>query len=302
MIRAWRRLIHQLEPDVALSDFSPSLNVAAHGECPMIAIGNGWTIPPGGRLPTFDGELNDDATQRACEEIIDALAMASEGGWPKEDFCRLLRGGLPFVCTLPQLDPYRLHREHEHYWPVEIPVPTTNDGAIRDTVIVYLPHGHPALTALEAVAHELPWRFHVYAGPHSSGTSERLLFSSVPLDLSRHLPSTCMAIHHGGLGMANWCIIHRVPQLIFPTDQEKLLVGRGVMEAKSGSVLNSSMTATEFMNILRMTDKNSVTHINTTSLRTASDIETLAALVGASRNVNNRTGSSANWVVSRGVV
>lgn len=282
VIRAWRRLLNEIAPDIVLSDFAPSLNVAALGKCPVLVIGNGWTIPPMHELPTFAGALGDRLTRETGERIIEALQIASDGRWLGSSFCDLLRGDANFVCTLPQLDPYRRDRAREHYWPVEIPPSRAGQTGIKDAVLVYLPRDHPALPLVEMLAENLPWRVHAYAGSVEHLPGRHPLFSSEPLNLPALLPSARLAIHHGGLGMANWCLIHSVPQLIFPSDTEKLLVGRGVLETGSGFVIDISMAPNDLMEQVERLSHLPLARPDTDGMQTTSDVETLAALLNAS--------------------
>lgn len=282
VIRAWCRLLDAIAPDIVLSDFAPSLNVAVAGNCPLLVIGNGWTIPPKQGLPTFAGRTHDSATREAGDRIVKVLQGASEGRWQGSSFCDLLRGDANFVCTLPQLDPYCPHRTGEHYWPVEIPSADTIQASVRDDVIVYLPGDHPALSLVCAVAERLPWRFHVYAGSADHTPDGHLLFSSQPLNLNALLPSACLAIHHGGLGMANWCLVHRVPQVIFPTDTEKFLVGRGVIGAGAGLMVGTSAAASDTVKNMELLARHALVSPDIKGMQTTSDIDTLTALLRAS--------------------
>lgn len=292
VIRAWRRLIDEIMPDVVLSDFAPSLNIVASGICPLLAIGNGWTIPPIGKLPTFAGVGGEFADLQNEERIIEALWAASDQRWRGESFCDLLRGDVNFVCTLPQLDPYLRFRIDEHYWPVEIPQPEALQDSTMDTVVVYFPSDHPALSLVEILSRDLPWRFRIYTGSTNRISENNLFYSNMPLNLPSLLPSACLAIHHGGLGMANWCLVHRVPQIIFPTDMEKLLIGRGVMEMGSGLVADIAATPSNVLERVERMSRLPLLPPATAGMQTTSDFETLAALLAASERERHQTRNS----------
>ncbi len=290
VIRAWHRLLDEIAPDVVLSDFAPSLNVVASGMCPLLVIGNGWTIPPAHELPTFAGLRGDPVSRESGERIVDTLRAASGGRLQASSFCDLLRGDANFVCTLPQLDPYHRYRAKEYYWPVEIPPPSTEQTNVKDVVAVYLPSDHPALPLVGTLARNLPWRFSVYAGPMSRPPERNMLFSSKPLNLCALLPLTRLAIHHGGLGMANWCLVHCVPQIILPTDTEKLLTGREVMRTGSGFVAEPSVRLKNIVEQAKRLSDLSLSRPDIDSMQTASDIDTLAALISASEGREHQAG------------
>ncbi|WP_156377388.1 MULTISPECIES: glycosyltransferase [unclassified Sphingopyxis] len=279
VIRAWRRLLDEAVPDVVLSDFAPSLNVVATGHCRLFVIGNGWTVPPEGVLPTFENILNDASTSEVSDHIVEALEIASDGRSRLSTFSDLLRGDANFVCTLPQLDPYRLQRAGEHYWPVEISKPGPVPVGTRDLIAVYLPEEHPALSLVQTVAEQLPWKFRAYVGDTNRVSTERLLFASEPLNLSELLPSARLAVHHGGLGMANWCLINRVPQLIFPTDMEKLLVGRGIENANAGLITDRRIAADDLFAMIKSLSGAPIPQPDISAMQTVTDTETLTHLL-----------------------
>jgi UDP:flavonoid glycosyltransferase YjiC (YdhE family) len=279
VIRAWRRLIDAVKPDLILSDFAPSLNVAANSEIPLFVIGNGWTIPPAGRLPAFR-EGFDPSVDEVGQIVVRTLQTASEGLWRGSDFCETLRRDIVFICTLPELDPYRQHREHEHYWPIEIPTPAARHANCGD-VIVYLPGDHPALSLIAAAAARLPWHFQTYTGTSDHGSPHGFRRSVVPLDLATLLPKARLAIHHGGLGMANWCLSHRVPQAIFPMDLEKLLVGQGVEQAKAGALIAAQTPPDALSETWRQVADQPVPPHASEGMQTTSGAETLKALLYA---------------------
>lgn len=284
VIRAWRRLLAEARPDVVLSDFSPSLNVASAGRYPVLVIGNGWTIPPEGDLPAFDGDVHDDVTRETCDHIVQALGIASDGQWRETMFSASLRGDRNFVCTMPQLDPYRLHRSDGHYWPVEIAVPPATHHDARNVMVVYMPGDHAALSLVEAIAQHVPWQIMAYTGSVERPSRAGIAYSSRPLELPSLLPMAHIAVHHGGLGMANWCLLHGVPQIIFPTDTEKYLIGKGVQDAGMGALGDVGMALSRLLKLMSLIAKHPLPPLDSKGVRTGSDVETLSALISASSN------------------
>ena len=45
-LRVWRKIIDDERPDLIIADYAPGLGLAAFGTVPLIAIGNGYTLPP----------------------------------------------------------------------------------------------------------------------------------------------------------------------------------------------------------------------------------------------------------------
>lgn len=282
VVRAWRRLLAEVRPNVVLSDFSPSLNVASSGRYPRLVIGNGWTLPPEGDLPSFDGHVGDGVTHETCVRIVEALRVASDGHWQESTFSASLRGEANFVCTMPQLDPYNRHRAEGHYWPVEIPAPPACRNDARHVMAVYMPGDHPALPLIEEIAQQVPWQILAYSGSVARSPAAGLSYSPEPLDLPSVLPRACIAVHHGGLGMANWCMLHQVPQVIFPTDMEKLLIGKGVQQARMGILAHAGVPSNSLLNIMRTIAQRPLPVPDKNGLKTGSDNETLNVLLKVS--------------------
>lgn len=42
----WFRLLHEIKPDLVISDFSPVCNFVARRRIPVVVVGNGYTVPP----------------------------------------------------------------------------------------------------------------------------------------------------------------------------------------------------------------------------------------------------------------
>jgi len=105
--------------------------------------------------------------------------------------------------------------------------------------------------------------------------------------LAALLPRARLAIHHGGLDMANWWLTHRVPQAIFPTDLETLFVGRGVEQAKAGKLFGTRLSPNAFADALRQLADQSVSSHPNEGMQTTPDGEMLQALLSSSRVVRS---------------
>jgi hypothetical protein len=69
---------------------------------------------------------------------------------------------------------------------------------------------------------------------------------------------------------------------MFPTDMEKLLIGRQVEGAKPGLVCDKRTTAKDFMRSVRLRAEDPLASLDTSAMQTTSDVDTLTALLNAS--------------------
>lgn len=46
----WRQTINRIRPDLVIADFAPILRLAIGDDVPSVVVGNGYTIPPKGKL------------------------------------------------------------------------------------------------------------------------------------------------------------------------------------------------------------------------------------------------------------
>src|SRR3546814_14121331 len=87
-----------LRPDVVVGDFSPTLNLAARGRVPSIVVGNGYTIPPGGRpmppIRPWQPALEAFSVTHEAELLATAhAALAARGAAPLGHPADALDGG-----------------------------------------------------------------------------------------------------------------------------------------------------------------------------------------------------------------
>jgi hypothetical protein len=121
VVDAWRDIARQVRPDVVLADTAPSLNAAVRGSIPLVAIGNGWVIPPPGpSIPLIVADHGDLAYAASSEERVGA-AFESAARAPTDGLAGALRGDVTFACTPELLDPYRDWRHEPVFWPPLLP-------------------------------------------------------------------------------------------------------------------------------------------------------------------------------------
>lgn len=256
VVRAWEQLISRIRPAVILSDASPSLNITANGRVPVMAIGNGWTIPPDlPELPALIGGYALKTISHASAQILEAVEHVSRRGITH--FTALLRGAENFVCTFEALDPYQPYRREPYYWSPEIErpseIPVSDPESKRETALIYLPKGHPAVLAVIKGAAMTPLLQRAYFGGDDPPAVGNLQVSRTPIDFRSAMPGSQLIIHHGGLGTALLGLVHRVPQLICCADLEKILIARGIAASGAGLYLHLPISLQQMVRAIRQT-------------------------------------------------
>lgn len=236
LVAGWDAILARYQPDIVISDCAPSLNTVARGRVPLIVIGNGWTLPPDQDRPLAltRAEGSDDAIRDAGEAVLIAMCAASSVLPKVAKFTDLLRGDHNFVCSLDEVDPYRGIRDELLCWPFEISAPTFPIKEPRSGGLIYLPNRHAARELVEREAARLDMQFEAFFNGAPIYPSPNVAVHLRPIDFGSAIPRKRLAIHHGGLGTAIWCMANRVPQIIFPDDLEKMLIAKGVVEGRYG--------------------------------------------------------------------
>ncbi len=244
-IADWRALISDFAPDVVIGDFAPSLMLAARGRVPRIAIGNGYTTPPSGRvLPpirpwqTELAEFSIAHEQTLLEQINGVLSTL--GDPPIGHLADALNGDESFVFTLSLVDPYAAHRTTATWAPFNMPTgirPKPLSARRARSVFLYLPKGHTlwemafdALAAADVDGEAFISDLAPEIAAARDGAGVTLHRS--PQDFATLLPSLRLVVHHGGLSTAVAALLAGTPQLILPWNLEHLVTAQGV--AKTG--------------------------------------------------------------------
>ena len=243
--QSWIRILEETAPRVVISDFAPTLRLAAAATIPMIVLGSGYTVPPAHNLLPSMRPWDLSIPPESCVHEFVLLAAVNEVcaklRRPRMDyFSDLFQGESTFVCTLPEFDPYGNVRSDVVAWPFNVPdMPEARDFCERrgPVVFCYLQAGHPALDALLDALGTLGCSCAIYiGGARARDVAEKCATNihiySTPPDLGSILPETSVLIHHAGLGTAYAGLMAGVPQLVFPVGLEQLITARGLAQFK----------------------------------------------------------------------
>ncbi|WP_157220241.1 glycosyltransferase [Flavisphingomonas formosensis] len=231
MLRAWDGLIGAVRPDAVAAEFAPGLMMAAHGRVPLLALGNGFSLPPA-NLDHFPA-LGADAPREPEEALRDRLnvARAACGRSPLASLPALFASDCALVSTFVELDPYRAWRPTGHGAPVtDGPVPAAGEGK---EVFVYLsePARLPAAFLDGLAASGLAVTLHVRAlSPAEAAglAATGFRIEPLPVPFARIVGEAGLLVSQGGLGFVSSALIAGLPQLILPFDMEKSLTAAAI--------------------------------------------------------------------------
>jgi hypothetical protein len=111
VVTAWDALIGLMRPKLAVADFAPGLGLATRGRIPLVAIGNGFCLPPS-EMETFPPLQEKVKPVVRQEDLLAAVnAVQRDRGAPSlPRLPALFEAEGQFVYTFPILDPYAAFR------------------------------------------------------------------------------------------------------------------------------------------------------------------------------------------------
>ena len=240
----WRALIDEIKPDLIIADFAPTLRLAIGDMIPTIIVGNGYTVPPPGRMlpPIRPWQSEVPAASRANEEhllrVINQIRAQNDSS-SVDYVADLFSGQSTFICTMPEFDPYHSYRTKPVSWPFNVPSISPGPPAMErlgPTIFTYLPSAHPLTESMIEALNRLKHKTYLYiAGTNSRDLAKRCArhigILTKPADFADILPKVRLLIHHAGLGTAYAGLAAGTPQLVLPLNLEHLITARGLTAA-----------------------------------------------------------------------
>ncbi|HYH20038.1 MAG TPA: nucleotide disphospho-sugar-binding domain-containing protein [Azospirillum sp.] len=237
----WSAVLAETRPDLVVADFAPTLALVAGADVARVVLGNGYTVPPPGRpLPPLRPWVRTVPRESAAHER-DLLGLANRmrkrrGLAAVGHFADLFSGPRTYVCTIPEFDPYGVHRREATFTPFNVPRIAAGppvEARADQPIALYLPASHPHLRdAFAAVAGSgVPCHAYVSGAPPEAVAKRapaNMAIHRKPLDLGALLPKARVLIHHAGLATAYAGLQAGVPQLVLPANLEHAITGRGL--------------------------------------------------------------------------
>ena len=229
-VLGWTATFDLVRPDLIVADYSPLATLAAFDRLPVLAIGDGFVLPPPHltRMPS----IGTAAAAPADEDrlmVHAAIVQGRLGRRTPSHLSVLVGGQAHVVCTYPELDIYAGDRPAPaagSLLPGTPPLPPAVDPA----VFLYLNAGaritQPLLRALAATA--LPAEAYLRDATEAlkeklRKENPRLRLHDMPPPLSEMLPRSTLVVHHGGIGTLELCLAAGRPQFLASSQFEQSL-------------------------------------------------------------------------------
>lgn len=249
-LRRWCKILDQERPNLVIADYAPGLSLAAYGRVPLIALGNGYTLPPVelATFPVIGSQPMKYREEEAVERINQALHRHELK--PIEKFPEINRADQHGLLTYPIFDPYRADRKSP--WLGSPVIPTIQRNDERGTALFAYFYERRQLDKRlidGLVGGGLPGNA-VFTTPIRQ-TAKALAKAGIEapfglLDLAEEFPKVRVLVHQGGLNTCCAGALAGIPQVIVYTDQEKKLYAQALARRGAGFMLEwSEFTAGE---------------------------------------------------------
>lgn len=257
LVKAWRHLYDSVKPDLVMFDHSPTALLAAKPyPWKRIISGSGFLIPPPGRpIPMMRYWQQYDQEKLKKEEgnllarinrIQSVLKVP-----PLNAVDELYQCDQQFHLSFRELDHYPM-RENAEYLGMFSPTghgvePAWFSGFPR-RVFAYL-HPFKKLEEFLQMLGQGNFSTLVYA-PEVSGAvrkkyqSERLVFSNSPIDITKAAAQCNLAITNGTFGTTAAIMLLGKPVLTIPTNLERIMVARRVVDSGAGVAVRADKPET----------------------------------------------------------
>lgn len=239
----WQALIGAARPDLIIADCAPSLSLLFHRSIPIIAIGNGYELPPAS-LPAFPSLIEGAASHAEEGEAVGMIndVLRKCGVPPIENLPEVNRADQAHILTFPCLDPYREQRGGG--W---VGSPDTRDIVLRmrPTQRLFAFFDEPRQTDMRLMEGLVRARLYgkaIFSSPLRR-TVRQLEASGIgtpdgPAYLPFELLTCGVLVHQGGFGTAMAGIAAGVPQVIVATDREGTLIAKELSARNAGTALD----------------------------------------------------------------
>jgi hypothetical protein len=233
VVMAWQHLFDLYKPALAISDYSPMMCLAAYGSIPMVVIGDGFTVPPNHlpEIPKIRPSVDETAPQ---EDVVAAMAQVQQrrGRPAPESFSRLFECESTWVCTFPELDPYRNHRENQAVGPFDAP-PTPLPMPKENRFFAYLGTDYKKFKIASQGISEIGIPGEVYIRRAAPGTVKVFTDNGIqvhdrPVSMVDTLRNCSVIVHQGGIGTTEVSMAIGRPQVVLTTHLEQNLNGGAV--------------------------------------------------------------------------
>jgi len=258
LVKAWLTLIDQIKPDLVVSDYSPSAQLAAKIRAlPVMIIGNSFYSPLPGWPPVnyryWQRDQGTDAIHSAEMQVVDRVneVCGAYGAEPINHSSDLYKAERYCFFNPPQLDGQADLRQKVRYLPPPEssqahwkPVWPSGSGNNKK-IYAYLRYGAlNSETALSVLANSDQKVICFYAeAPDQvcrAYSSAKVRVTNQPFDLTTTLLQVDMVVGHGGINTTSAALYAGRPLLLVPTQLEQIYNARCIEECGAGLWLHKN--------------------------------------------------------------
>ncbi len=148
LLEAWQRLLEYVQPRLIVTDYAPTLCLAAYQAVPVVQVGNWFPLPPAD-APTFPLLVTGQPPVVPQEEllrVVQEVQRRRQRPVPLS-LTSIFAGGGRFPTFFPELDPYRDQRTESVWDPLE-PLPPPADTSPPPCFFAYLAADFPQVEAV----------------------------------------------------------------------------------------------------------------------------------------------------------
>jgi len=228
LVEAWRHLVEMVQPALIVTDFSPTLCLAAYEALPVVQVGNWFPMAPV-QQATFPLLVPGQPPVLPQEELLAVVQeVQRRRGRPiPPTLTSILAAGDRFPVFFPELDPYGEERAEPVWDPLEtLPAPAPANPQPRffayltadnPNVEAYLSHlaltGCPGTAYLRNAPAEMKERLRL----------QGLTILDQPARLEEMLIQSAVIVHHAGSNTAHSALAAGRPQILFPQHLEQVV-------------------------------------------------------------------------------
>ncbi len=252
-VKAWLQMLDQVQPECVLLDYAPTAQLAAQlAGLRAFQLTNGFDAPPshcppyaGARPDSILGQRNALRVQQVSANI--AQVARSLPGRPASSLQAILDHPHKVFECIPEADPYGDRASGMWVGPLgahldAVDVPWPESRLQRRRVFAQLRTMNGATELLDELQLSDAVTLCVWRGAPDEilaryrNTSVRVVRH--PVRLERVLPQADAVVHQGSTSLVCQSLLAGKPQLIVPSDFEKLTVARRVAQTGAASLWN----------------------------------------------------------------
>ena len=252
-LAGWDKIINDFKPHLIIADYAPGLSLFARGRWPVLAVGNGYTLPPA-ELEVFPPMTRRNRPVYGGEaEIMGWLNgdLKRAGAKPIERLPQLNEATAYGLMTMPIFDPYQAFRQQD-YLGVEIPGGAPTPRLSHGGAIAYFREKNQLNDEVIAGLGQLDIDTDVYFGMSMRSVKRkfkgsRVTVADAPFLLGKAMPGKAVAVHRGTLGFTAAALMAGVPQVMVYENDEAWFHAESIRKAGAGlSALLGKITARTF--------------------------------------------------------